>query len=163
MLKDGKVEIEPLTGTFDGFKEPLPVEEDKYESAPLMTLRELMPGATGGNDEDKELNQSFRAIRIKFMIVQRDLTPEETNADAVLKDAADVNWSIPNQEEYEDIMGHTLDVYTDERPELVHALCWSSVGTNTGVGCFSVKTGKLTDLQDIHGMLRTIIVGWRCF
>ena len=163
ILKDEKVEIEPLSGTFGGLKEPLPVEEENYESAPLLTLRELMPGATSGDDENKELDQSFRANRIEFMIVQRDLTPEEINADTVLKDAADVDWSIPNQEEYEDIMGNTLDVYTDERPELVHALCWSLVGTNTGVGCFSVKTGRLMDLQDIRGTLRTIIVGRKSF
>ena len=55
------------------------------------------------------------------MVVQRPLTPDEVQADNVLKDAADVDWPIPDQSEYEDIMGVTMDVYTDERPELVHA------------------------------------------
>ena len=48
-------------------------------------------------------------------------------------------------------MGVTMDVYTDERPELVHALSWSSVGAATGVGCFAVKTGRLEDLGRHQG------------
>ena len=60
-------------------------------------------------------------------------------------------------------MGHTMDVYTDDRPELVHALSWSSVGAATGVGCFSVTTGRMEDLQDIRGTLRTIMYGGKCF
>ena len=60
-------------------------------------------------------------------------------------------------------MGSALDVYTDERPELVHALCWSSVGAATGVGCFSVRTGRLDDLEDIRGTLRIITLNNMCF
>ena len=60
-------------------------------------------------------------------------------------------------------MGYALDIYTDERPELVHALCWSSVGSATGVGCFSVRSGRMDDLEDIRGTLRTIIVKEKCF
>ena len=40
---------------------------------------------------------------------------------------------------------------------------WSSVGAATGVGCFSVRTGRLEDLEDIRGTLRTIIHEGRCF
>ena len=60
-------------------------------------------------------------------------------------------------------MGNTMDIYTDERPELVHALSWSSVGAATGVGCFSVRTGRLEDLSDIRGTLRAITVNNMCF
>ena len=56
-LKDeDNMEIEELSGAFNGFKEPMPVETDNYMDAPLLTIRELMPGATGGDDEDNELD-----------------------------------------------------------------------------------------------------------
>ena len=38
------------------------------------------------------------------MVVQRELSPPEVTADQVLKDAADVNWSILDQMKYEDIL-----------------------------------------------------------
>ena len=58
-LKDEDMEVEELSGEWDGYKEPLPSTSQAYADAPLLTLRELMPGATGGDDEDRELDQSF--------------------------------------------------------------------------------------------------------
>ena len=146
-----------------GYSEPLPEAQETYMDAPLLSLRQLMPGATGGDEEDPDLDQTFRANKVEFIVAQRELCREESEVDMVLKDAADVDWSIPTPEEFEDIMGHTMDAYTDERPELVHALSWSSVGAATGVGCFSVKTGKMEDLDAIRGTLRTVIVAGMCF
>ena len=156
------IESESLEGEWEAYKEPLPSASTEYKDAPLLTLRDLMPGTTGDDDEP-DLDQTFRADRIEFIVVHRPLCREEVEADCVLKDAADVDWSIPNHEEFEDIMGYTMDVYTDERPELVHALSWSSVGAATGVGCFSVRTGRLEDLSDIRGTLRSITANKRCF
>ena len=163
MLQDENMETEALTGEFEAFKEPLPEVKQTYMEAPLLTLREFMPGSTGDDDDDHDLDQSFRADKVEFMVVHRPLSPDEAKDNAVLHDAADVDWSIPDQAEFEDIMGHTMDVYTDDLPELVHALSWSSVGAATGVGCFSVKTGRMEDLQDIRGTLRTIVYEGKCF
>ena len=108
----------------------------EYLDAPLLTLRELMPGSTGKGDDDGDLDQSFRADKIEFLVMHRPMTPAEIQADTVLEDVAHVDWSIPNQNEYEDLMGQVIDVYTDTDSYLVDALNWSSVGTTTGVGCF---------------------------
>ena len=102
----------------DSYKEALPKESDNYMDSPLLMLRELMPGSTGGDDDDQELDQSFRSNKIEFLVVQRPLTAPERAADTVLSDPADVDWSIPDQEQYEDIMGSALDVYTDETQSL---------------------------------------------
>ena len=163
LSKDDHIETEAVDGEWDGYKEPLPTTSQDYTETPLLTLRELMPGATGGDDEDHQLDQSFRADRIEFIVTHRRLTNAEKEADMVLKDAADVDWSIPDAAEFEDIMGNAMDIYTDERPELVHALSWSSVGAATGVGCCSVRTGRMSDLNDIRGTLRAITVGGWCF
>ena len=157
------MQVEHIDGEWNGYKEPLPPVAQSYEDTPLLTLRELMPGATGGDDDDRELDQSFWADKIEFMVVQRNLAPPEVEADIVLKDPANVDWEIPDQAQYEDIMGTTLDIYMDEHPELVHALAWSLVGSATGVGCFSVRTGRLKDLEGIRGTLQTIIIHGKCF
>ena len=163
-----------LLGEIDGFKvenfssaitAPKPAPKPKpaaYLDAPLLTLRELMPGSTG-ESEDGELDQSFRANKVEFLVMQRKLSPEEKKHDTVLLEVGDVDWDIPSQEEYEDLMGQVIDVFTDEKPDLVEALKWSSVGSNTGVGCFSVGTGDLSQNSDIRGILRTIIHEEKCF
>ena len=60
-------------------------------------------------------------------------------------------------------MGQVIDVFTDENRDLVQALNRSSVGSSTGVRCFSVGTGNLGQINDIRGIIRTIIYGGRCF
>ena len=60
-------------------------------------------------------------------------------------------------------MGLVFDIFTDERPELFHRFSWSSVGTNTGVGCFSAKTGRLQDIEDIRGTIRAIFHNTLCY
>ena len=79
-LKEDNLEVEALTGTLEGYKEALPKESDNYLDAPLLTLRELMPGATGGDAEDRDLDQSFRSNKIEFMVVQRPLNATEKAA-----------------------------------------------------------------------------------
>ena len=134
-----------------------------YMDSPLLTLRELMPGSTGSSKDDTDLDQSFRADRIEFMVVQRDLTASEARESGVIEDPGDVDWDIPTAEQYEDIVGHLFDIFTDDDSQLIHAFRWSSVGSTTGVGCFSVKTGKHGHLEDIRGVLRSIILKGQCF
>ena len=126
LAEDDHIEAEDLTCEWDGYKEPLPQGPQSYLEAPLLTLRDLMPGTTA-EDDDPDLDLSFRADKVEFIVTQRALTHPEIEVDQVLKDPADVDWEIPTQPEYEDIMGTALDVYTDERPELV--LCGCSNGS----------------------------------
>ena len=135
ILKDEEFEVEEVAGAFSAPAHHANDTRTSYLEAPLLTLRELMPGSTSEGDEGGELDQSFRADKIEFMVIQRP-TPEEVQADSVLEDAGHVDWSIPTQSEYEDLMGQVMDVYTDTDSYLVDALNWSSVGSTTGVRCF---------------------------
>ena len=161
-LQDEDVILEPLDGDITA-KERAPDPEVPYLEAPLMTLRELMPGGTGEDDEDGELDQQFRADKIEFLVMFRPLTTSEVKEKLILQDAADVDWTIPVHELYEDIMSQIFDIYTEVNPDMVHAFKWSSVGSATGVGCFCVKTGKPTDIEEIRGVLRSIIHEGLCF
>ena len=99
ILKEDDMEVEALDGEWEAYKDPLPNEALTYAEAPLLTLRQLMPGLTA-EDDAPELDQTFRADKVEFMVVQRPLSPPEVEANQVLKDAADVDWSIPDQSEY---------------------------------------------------------------
>ena len=162
-LKNVDYEVEPLSGQWGADTVPQAPAAMNPEDAPLLTLRQLMPGSTGSQEEDRELDNAFWADRIEFILVQRPLTSDEANVGGQIEDAADVDWTIPSKEEYEDAMGLVFHIFTDERPELVHRFSWSSVGTNTGVGCFSAKTGQLQDIEDIRGTIRTIMHDNLCY
>ena len=124
-LKDvDKFEVEKLSGQWGSDTIPK-APEDNWE-IPLLTLRQLMPGATGDQDDSRELDLSFKADRIDFIVVQRPLTVNEKREGCAIEDPADVDWTIPTQDEYEDVMGLVFDVYTDDRPEMVHSFKWSS-------------------------------------
>ena len=60
-------------------------------------------------------------------------------------------------------MGQVIDVLTDEKYDLVQALKWSSVGSSTGVGCFSVDTSNSGQINDIRGIIRMFSYGRRCY
>ena len=161
-VNDG--EVTDFEGTFIAPKEPPKVQGPKsYLDAPLLTLRELMPGSTGEGDETGELDQAFRADRIEFLVMVRDINEAEKVADAVIMDAGDVDWDIPDKPELEDVMGQVFDLFTEETPDLVHAFKWASVGSATGVGCFSVSTGQREHINDIRGIMSTIIYNGHCF
>ena len=155
---DDDCEVEEIAGAFSAPTHHANEDKVSYLEAPLMTLRELMPGST-----DSDLDQSFRADKIEFLIMHRPMTSGEKAANTILEDAANVDWSIPNQMEYEDLMGQVVDVFTDTNSYLVDALNWSSVGTTTGVGCFSVKTGNPDHIQDLRGVVRSIMFKGQCY
>ena len=154
----------PIDGTFSASKEPSKLAAPlAYKDAPLLTLRELMPGNTGDDDEDGVLDQSFRADKIEFLVMVRDATANERVADMVIEEVGEVDWDIPTKEDFEDAMGLVFDLFTSDDSELVHAFKWASVGSATGVGCFSVSTGQLGHINEIRGVMRTIMHEGRCF
>ena len=155
-------EVTPFEGAFTAPKDAPKPTPHTYLDAPLLTLRQLIPGSTA-EDDDKELDQSFRADKIEFLVMIWQATPQEVTDDGVVEDAGDVDWDIPNTEEYEDVMGQVFDIFTDVDNDLVHAFKWSSGGGSTGVGCFSVSTGHLDYINDIRGVLRSIIHKGRCY
>ena len=82
-LKDvDNFEVEPLNGQWGADTVPKAPAAMNPEDAPLVTLRQLMPGSTGEQDEDQELDRAFRADRIDFILVQRPLTDTEVQVRA---------------------------------------------------------------------------------
>ena len=147
----------PFEGTFVAPEDDPKPTSSSYLDAPLLTMRQLMLGSTAQDNDDDELDQSLRADKIEFLVMIRAATPEEIQDDGFILDAREVDWDIPNTEEFEDAMGQVFDIFTDVDTDLVHAFKWPSVGGATGVGCFSVSKGRLDQIYDIREVLRTII------
>ena len=98
ILQEEDMDTEALTGEFEAFKEPLPEVKQTYMEAPLLTLRELMPGATGDDDDSPDLDQSSERTRWSSWSstapchgMRRRRTPSSM--------MLDVDWSIPDQSE----------------------------------------------------------------
>ena len=69
-LKDvDNFEVEKLSGKWGADTVPQAPAAPDPENAPLLTLRQLMPGSTGDQDDDRELDNAFRADRIEFILL----------------------------------------------------------------------------------------------
>ena len=86
LLRDiDNFELEEVDGTFTAPDHHANEVKVAYMDAPLLTLRELMPGSTGEGDEDGKLDQSFRADKIEFMVMQRTrIKPKLTKSSSML-------------------------------------------------------------------------------
>ena len=94
-------ELENFNSSITAPKSAPPQPTTSYLNAPLLTLPQLMPGSTGKVDDNDELDQSFRADKIEFLVIQRKLLPDEVQQDPVIQEVGDVDWEVPTQEEYD--------------------------------------------------------------
>jgi hypothetical protein len=158
------VEEEVLTGTIEAPKQPVPRLQRSQAEIPLLSLRELMPeGAQNTDQDDRSLDHKFKADKIEFVLVSRDATPSEIQHNAVLEDVQGVNWGIPSAEEYFEVIGKVTSAYTDVDPSFIHGLSWSSVGSQTGTGVFTIKTGVMEHIVGFRGMLRDLVNKGHCY
>ena len=79
-------ELEEVAGAFSAPDSHANETKVDYLEAPLMTLRELMPGSTGDGHDDSELDQSFHADKIEFLVMQQNMTDAELEADLLTAD-----------------------------------------------------------------------------
>jgi hypothetical protein len=81
----------------------------------------------------------------------------------IMQQVSDVEWEIPTPEEYFEVIGKVTDRYTDRDSSFIHGLSWSSVGSQTGTGIFTIKTGVMEHIHGFRAMLRGFINNGRCF
>ena len=128
------------------------------------SLRSLMPGrAQEANQEDRSLDQSFRADKIEFVVVSRIAMPDESTRKQQLIDVNMAEWDIPSEDEFNDAMGLVIDKYTETDLSLIHTICWSSVNKSMETGVFSIKTGALKHIEDFRELIRRMFVAGKCY
>ena len=136
----------------------------KPEDAPMVTLRSLMPGSARSADpNDHSLNEEFRADSIEFLVVRRKAEKDEVDCGQPLEDINEAAWEIPSEDVYDNIMGHAIGKFTEEDPELIHVLCWSSINQNTETGVFKIKTGDMHQIHTFRAIIRNMILDDTCF
>jgi hypothetical protein len=120
-------------------------------------------GAQNTDKDDRTLDVKFRANKVEFLLMTRPATEEERKTGIVLHDASEMEWSIPEPSDYFEVMGKATSRYTDKDPTFIHGLSWSSVGTQTGTGVFTIKTGRMDHISGFRGLLRDLINNGRCY
>ena len=122
---------------------PTPIATTTYATAPLLTLRELLPaGAVEDAPQDLEstqLDQVFRAKTIEFVVMIKPL-PKDGQPAAV-------EWEFPDSKLFENIMNHAFAEFIDPDITRMDIIKWSSVGTQTGIGSFMATTNQLDLVQ----------------
>ena len=116
-----------------------PIVKPTYESAPLVTLRELLPeGVIEDAPQDLEaaqLDQVFRAESIEFVVMVKPLPKDGIPSDA--------EWEFPEPAQFDVIMNEAFADFIDTDITRMDIIKWSSVGTQTGIGAFMANTNRL--------------------
>jgi hypothetical protein len=151
-------------GTIKASSGPVPCGPKQPSEVPLLSLRDLMPeGAQQTDPDDRSLDIKFKADKVEFLLVSRPALAQEISSGMVMQEVSEVEWEIPTPEEYFEVIGKITDMYTDKDKTFIHGLSWSSVGSLTGTGIFTIKTGSMDHIHGFRSMLRDYINKGRCF
>ena len=67
----------------------------------------------------------------------------------------DLEWGIPDQDTFDNVVGHAVKAFTETDPERIFSLAWSSTGWDTGVGLVALTTANLKMVEEF----REIVAG----
>ena len=127
-----------------------PIAKTSYATAPLVTLRQLMPaGVVEDGPQDFEsipLDQTFRAGSLVFIVMIKPL-PKPGND-------PNVSWEMPDSKFFGTKMNEAFAEHIEPNITRMDALKWSSVATTTGVGAFSAVAEQLELVQIFREILR---------
>ena len=129
--------------------------------APTLTLKDLVPEHDKDDLVQYDQDETFKAERIEFVVVERDVVPGED--DPAKRSDRDFDWEIPERKTFDAIMGKTIDEFTDEDWDLLDYMSFSSVGWNTGVGMFAFGSDKTEQMQKFRAILRNIEIDGKRF
>ena len=92
-----------------------------YIEQPTITLRSLMPGNSKDADpDDRQLDMSFKAEKVEFLLVARPITAREIKEGCILESVNNSAWDIPEAEDYEDAMGKATNMLCTRNKHLIH-------------------------------------------
>ena len=113
-----------------------------YTDKPLLSLKTLVPDQIA--QHVKVDDTIFRAEKVEFVLL------EQPTADD------DAEWEIPDQETFDLMIMTALDAFSDERPDIIHALAHSSTGWNTGVGLLVFHTADMQLVEEFRTFLKDL-------
>ena len=99
---------------------------------------------------------SERLGRIEFVVVECVVDPEE---DITARIDRDYDWQIPLREQFEDVIGETINIFTSD----LQFLDFSLVGWNTGIGLFAFRYDKLEAMEQFREIIRGLEMEGKMF
>ena len=67
-----------------------------------------------------------------------------------------MEWGIPDQEIFDEVVAKAVKLFTQDSPDLILNLAWSSTGWETGVGLVALTTDNMKTVEDFrHCLLYT--------
>ena len=135
------------------------LEPVKLADAPTLSLKDLVPEQDKYGIESQGQDESFKADRIEFVVVECEFAIGEETAPP--GSDRDYEWEIPERSFFDSIMGQAIEKYTEE--DRIDYLTFSSVGWNTGVGLFAFGSDKLEQMNIFRQIIRTLKIGNKCF
>ena len=129
--------------------------------APTLSLKDLVPEQDVHDLDGQGESESFKAERIEFVIVEREVDPEESGASS--KSDRDYEWEIPDRSTFDAVIGEAIDKFTEEDWDRIDYVSFSSVGWNTGVGLFAFGSDKLVQMTMFREIIRSISRGNKRF
>ena len=61
-----------------------------------------------------------------------------------------MEWGIPDQELFDEVVARGVKTFTENAPDLILSLAWSSTGWETGVGLVALTTDNLKTVDDFR-------------
>ena len=129
--------------------------------APILSLKDLVPEQDVHDLDGQGQPESFKTDRIKFVIVEREMDPEDSGASS--KTDRDYEWEIPDRSTFDGVIGEAIDKFTEEDWDRIDYVSFSSVGWNTGVGLFDLGSDKLVQMTMFRDIIRSITRGNKGF
>ena len=133
----------------------------KLADAPTLSLKDLVPEQDDLDLDGQGQPESFKTDRIEFVIVEREVDPEDTGASS--KTDRDYEWEIPDRSTFDAVIGEAIDKFTEDDWDRIDYVSFSSVGWNTGVGLFAFGSDKLVQMSMFRDIIRSISKGNKRF
>ena len=123
----------------------------KYEDAPVITLKDLLPA--GVKDEAKP-DEIFKTGRVEFIVLEREVAAEEDDPMNTTEDSFE--WEIPDKTRFEKAMGMAIELFSEHDWDRQEILDYSALGWNTGVGIIAFRTDDMNLVEQFRQILRTL-------
>ena len=123
----------------------------KLANAPTLSLKSLMPEGFQGKVKDDE---TIKTSRLNFLILYRKPGKDEVVMEL---DDPKIDWQIPNQATFENVMDVAICNFTEEDPDRLEVIEFSKVGWNTGVGLVGFRTDNMNLVGEFADIVKKLI------
>ena len=141
---------EHIETPFDPLDSPVTLDD-----APTVSLRDLL--AEEDKAADANLDEKITVSKLEFILVEREDIPSTNVAGSSTASAAQEHkWEIPTADTFEEVIGKALAAFTDISYDYLNLIEYSTLGWNSGVGMFAVRSDRPQLIAQFRYIIRTM-------